>query len=131
MYNEPLDVVPLWAVFVLSCALSWLAIELGERIGRWRLSRSAQEKEGPVGAVVGAIMALLAFMLAFTFSLAATRFDERRQLVLQDANAIRTAYLRAQTLPEPERSEVPKLLRDYLNTRVKARLSNPDMSALE
>jgi hypothetical protein len=63
-------------------------------------------------------------MLAFTFGLAATRFDARRMLVLEEANAIGTANLRAGLLPEPNRSEIRKLFREYVDVRLQA--VNPD-----
>ena len=72
-----------------------------------------------MGAMVGSVLGLLAFMLAFTFSMAASRFDARRQVVLEEANAIGTAYLRARLLPEPQRAEVAKLLREYVDVRVR------------
>ena len=62
--------------------------------------------QAPVGAIVGAILGLLAFLLAFTFGMAASRFETRRELVLDEANAIGTTYLRAALLPEPHRVEV-------------------------
>jgi hypothetical protein len=68
--------------------------------------------------MVGSILGLLAFLLAFTFGLAATRFDARRQTVLEEANAIGTTYLRARLLPEPQRTEVAKLLREYVDVRL-------------
>ena len=71
-----------------------------------------------MGAVVGATLGLLAFLLAFTFGMAASRYDTRRQLVLQEANAIGTTYLRAEMLPEPQRSEIRNLLREYAALRV-------------
>jgi hypothetical protein len=117
--GEPLDVVPLWALFLATCALTWLALEGGYRFGKWRRAHAAEEKESSVGAMVAAILGLLAFMLAFTFGLAATRFDARRQAVLEEANAIGTTYLRARLLPEPQRNEVAKLLREYVDVRVR------------
>jgi hypothetical protein len=63
---------------------------------------------------------LLAFLLAFTFGLAASRFDTRRTLVLDEANAIGTTYLRAALLPEPHRTEIRTLLRDYVDLRLEA-----------
>ena len=72
-----------------------------------------------MGAMVGATLGLLAFMLAFTFGSAAERYDSRRQLLLDEANAIGTTYLRAGMLPE-RREEVRKLLRDYVDTRLQA-----------
>jgi hypothetical protein len=119
--REPLDIVPLWLLFLAACALTGLALEGGYRLGRWRHAHASEEKETPVGAMVGSILALLAFLLAFTFGLAATRFDARREAVLAEANAIGTTYLRARLLPEPQRTEVARLLREYVDTRL------PDM----
>jgi hypothetical protein len=69
--------------------------------------------------LVGATLGLLAFILAFTFGLAAARFDTRRQVVLDEADAIGTTYLRAGMLPE-RREEIRTLLRNYVNTRLEA-----------
>src|SRR5262249_52033807 len=82
------------------------------------------EKESPVGAMVGSILGLLAFLLAFTFGLAASRFDTRRQTVLEEANAIGTTYLRARLLPEPQRSTLENLLREYVDVRIRGVLEN-------
>src|SRR5947208_7242104 len=119
MYAEPLDRVPLWLLFVALIAMSWAALEGGYRLGKWRHARTAEEKDTPVGAMVGTILGLLAFMLAFTFGLAASRFDDRRQTVLQEANAIGTTYLRARMLPEPEPNESAKLWREYVDVRIR------------
>jgi hypothetical protein len=73
-----------------------------------------------VGAIVAAGLGLLAFLLAFTFGMAASRFDTRRGLVLDEANAIGTTYLRAALLPEPHRTEIRTLLRDYVDLRLEA-----------
>ena len=112
--NGPLDALPLWALFMAILLLVLLAIEGGYRLGQYRRSRSEQEKEAPVGAMVGATLGLLAFMLAFTFGLAAARFDTRRQLLLDEANAIGTTYLRAGMLPN-QREDILALLRDYVD----------------
>jgi hypothetical protein len=101
---------PLWVFFVGAAVSALLALEIGYRLGRWRHRRAVDEKPNPVGAMVASILGLLAFMLAFTFSLAASRFDARRQIVIEEANAIGTTYLRARLLPEPERSEIARLL---------------------
>jgi hypothetical protein len=69
--------------------------------------------------MVGATLGLLAFMLAFTFGLAATRFDTRRQVLLDEANAIGTTYLRAGMLPD-RRDAIRTLLRDYVDVRLEA-----------
>jgi hypothetical protein len=117
--NGPLDALPLWGLFVVILLVVLLSVECGYRLGKYRRSRSEQEKEAPVGTMVGATLGLLAFILAFTFGLAAARFDTRRQVLLDEANAIGTTYLRAGILPE-QREEIRGLLRDYVGTRLKA-----------
>lgn len=118
MTPEPLDYLPLSVLFLAACALTGIALEIGYRLGTWRHAHVTEEKESPVGAMVGSILGLLAFLLAFTFSLAATRFDEKRLIVLEEANAIGTTYLRARLLPEPHRTESAKLLREYVDVRL-------------
>lgn len=120
MSPEPLDLVPLWIFFLLATAGSLLGVEGGYRIGSWRHAQAIDEKESSVTAMVGSILGLLAFMLAFTFGLASTRFDARRSAVLEEANAIGTTYLRARLLPEPQRSSARILLRDYTELRTRA-----------
>ena len=117
---SPLDLVPLWAFLLAAFALSLLSVEIGYELGRWRHARAADEKEAPVGAMVASVLGLLAFMLAFTFSLAAQRFDARRQVVLDESNAIGTAWLRTRLLPEPEQTESARLLKEYVNVRIRA-----------
>ncbi len=117
MGHEPLDLIPLWLFLPLTIAIGMLAIEGGYRFGQWRQARALEEKDAPVAAIVASILGLLAFMLAFTFSLAAARFDARREAVLEEANAIGTTYLRARLLPEPQRSEIMDLLREYTELR--------------
>ena len=119
-YAGPLDLLPIWGVFLATVAVVLLAVEGGFRLGQYRRRRSEQEDKPPVGEMVAATLALLAFMLAFTFGLAASRFDVRRGLVIDDANAIGTTYLRAGLLPEPHRSDVRSLLREYVDVRLEA-----------
>jgi len=118
--TESLDVIPLWGFLIAAIAVALLSLEIGYRLGKWRHARTADEKDAPVGAMVASVLALLAFMLAFTFGLAASRFDARRQVVLEEANAIGTTYLRTHLLPEPERTETARLLREYVDVRVNA-----------
>jgi hypothetical protein len=118
MHQQTLDAIPLWLLFVATCVFSWLSLEGGYRLGRWRRSRTAEEKETPVGAMVASILALFAFLLGFTFNMASTRFEARRQTLLNEANAIGTTYLRARLLHEPQRTESRKLLREYVDARV-------------
>jgi hypothetical protein len=117
--NGLLDALPLWGVFIAILLIVLLSVECGYRLGMFRRRRSEQEKEAPVGTMVGATLGLLAFILAFTFGLAAARFDTRRQVLLDEANAIGTTYLRAGILPE-KREEIRTLLRDYVDSRLGA-----------
>ena len=115
-----LDPIPLVGLFPITVVVVFLSLEVGYRVARYRRRRSEEEKETTVGAMVGATLGLLAFMLAFTFSLAASRFDDRRQVVLEESNAIGTTYLRAATLPEPIRTDTRNLLREYVDVRLEA-----------
>ncbi len=118
--NAPLDVLPLWALLVATLVGILLAVEGGYRLGRLRGARSKHEKEAPVGGMVAAELGLLAFLLAFTFGMAASRYEARRHVLLDETNAIGTAYLRAGLLPESHRAEVRRLLREYVDVRLAA-----------
>jgi len=113
-----LDPLPLWTIFPLSVAVTLGSIEAGYRLAQYRRRRSSEEKEAPVGGMAGATLGLLAFMLAFTFGMAASRFENRRQVLLSEANAIGTTYLRAKMLAEPMRTEAQNLLREYVDVRI-------------
>src|SRR5580765_7428582 len=118
-YTTILDALPLWGLLPIIVVLVLATIEGGYRLGSDRHRRSDREKDAPVGAMVGTTLGLLAFMLAFTFGMAASRFDTRKQLVLEEANAIGTTYLRAAMLPE-RRDEIRALLRSYVDARLEA-----------
>jgi hypothetical protein len=113
-----LDPFPLWALFPLTVLIALLSVELGYRVARYRKSRSDEEPEAPVGGMVGATLGLFAFMLAFTFGLAGSRFEDRRQILLSESNAIGTTYLRAAMLPDPMRAEIRSRLREYVDVRL-------------
>jgi hypothetical protein len=112
------DSIPIWAVFAIATIVVMVSIEVGYRLGRIAHRRSDDEKESPTAAFAGAILSLVAFILAFTFSIVSNRYDARKELVREDANAIRTAYHRADFLPEPDRAEAKRLLREYLDGRL-------------
>lgn len=118
MSEAHFDSIPLWILLAGTILLTSGALEAGYRAGKRRNALAPEEKDGSLGSTVGAILGLLAFMLAFTFGMAATRFDARRQAVLEEANAIKTAYLRAQLLPAPQRDATIRLLQDYVSLRL-------------
>ncbi len=111
------SLIPSWAIFLITVGVSFCAYEIGFRWGKYKGERSEQERTAPISSTIGATLGLLAFILAFTFGLAATRFEERRVLVLKDANAIETTYRRAQYLPDPSRREIQTLLQEYVRIR--------------
>ena len=101
-----------------------LAQEIGYRtqrlFDRRRLARGTAgegKSEDGIGYLLSAALALLGLLIAFTFSMAAERFDARRILVIEEANAVGTTYLRYQLLDEPDRASLSALLVSYLNTR--------------
>ena len=110
--------VPIWGFFIGTLLLVLVSVEAGYRWARYRQTRSQQEKEAPVGAMVGATLGLLAFLLAITFAMAADSFHARRVALLDEVNAIRTAYLRTDLIVEPQRTEVRKLLAEYVDQRL-------------
>jgi hypothetical protein len=118
MPSQLLDTLPVALVFVAFAIVTMFCYEVGFRLGRWWQVRTPGEQEGPTGMLVGSILALLAFLLAVTMGMAADRFDARRSLVLAEANAIGTAYLRAGYLPEPASSQARELLRQYVPLRI-------------
>jgi len=107
------------AAVLLAIALA--AIEIGFRLGR--RSRGAaldDDSKAHISATQASTLGILALLLAFTFSLSLQRFDTRSDAMVDEANAIGTAYLRAQMLPAPLRDETRALLRDYVDVRVEA-----------
>jgi hypothetical protein len=110
------------AIFVTAVLLLGLLllgmIEIGRRLGIRRRKRAPELANDGVSTVDGAIYGLLGLLLAFTFSGAAARFDARRQLVVQETNAIGTAYLRVDLLPAAMQPAVKRDFRDYVDARL-------------
>lgn len=119
-----LDFVPIWAHLLIVSSFIGVPLLIGGYFGHQHYERSDKAESEPSGILVGSILSLLAFLLAFTFSMAASRFEERRAAVLEEANAIGTAYLRADLLEEPFRSDGRRLLKQYADIR--ASIASPD-----
>lgn len=118
MIIQHLDPLPIWLLFVLFVVGSLLCYELAFRFGRWWQKRQPGEQEGPTDTLVGALLALMAFLLAVTMSMASDRFDTRRGIVLEEATAIGTVYLESDYLPEPQDARMKALLREYAPLRI-------------
>jgi hypothetical protein len=115
-----LDKIPLWGVFLASLTITFLSMEFGFRAGKRKRRSLTGEKEIQAGPFVAASLSLLAFMLAIAFGNAQSRVHEVKQVALDEANAIGTAYLRADLLPAAERAEIRQLLYDYVSLRIEA-----------
>ena len=128
-----LDVLPLWAFFILTILLAFLCVEGGFRFGKHRQHNATTDNEASVSSMIGPALSLLAFLLTFTFGIAAARFDDRRTLVLEEANAIGTTYSRADLLDQPSRDTIKSLLREYVDIRIKGttQIGMPEQSPLK
>src|SRR5271154_7249952 len=106
-------------LFIFLLAIFAIALEIGFRIAsRTQDANDVALHEQAVGVRDGVVV-LLSLLLGFTLAMALPRFDQRRELVVAEANAIGTTDLRAQLLPEPERTKTLELLRQYLDVRVR------------
>jgi hypothetical protein len=97
-----------------------LSVEVGRRVGRQRYATDKDSFADGLGAAEGAIFALLGLLIAFTFSGAASRFEERRHLITQEANDIGTAWLRIDLLPPADQPAMRDLFRRYTDLRIAA-----------
>lgn len=118
--GELIDKFSLQGLFIATVVIVALSDEGGYWLGRNRRRLPERETDASVSAIVGATLGLLAFIMAFTFGLAASRFEARRELIVSEANAIGTSYLRTALLPEPYRAEIRAMLRDYVDIRLEA-----------
>ena len=112
-----IEMLPIWAVFVFTVLSVLLAMEAGFRFELYRRRSDDHKTAGPVGSVIGGTLGLLAFPVAFTFGIAAARFDARRELLLDEVNAIGTCYLRAGMVPDAQRTEIRNRLAEYVRIR--------------
>ncbi len=117
---QPLDLLPIGGVFVLTAGLLFLFAEAGYLFGKRMRGRWPDRTESGVGSMVGASLALLGFLLAFVTGVALNIFNERLHLVVSEANAIGTTYLRGAYLDEPISTESRQLLREYVDLRLAA-----------
>jgi hypothetical protein len=103
-------------VYALALFLGMLLfLELGRRFGVRQVEKRGPAARAGVGVVDGAVYALLALLLGFTFSGATTRYDQRRQLIVQEVSAISTAWARLDVLPEDRRETIRAGLRRYVD----------------
>lgn len=121
--KNPPPPVPVYDIATIQIAgilfvLMVLAVEAGYRWGYRRNGKADESAKAHIGGVQASLFGLVALLLGFTFSLAVQRYDSRSEAVVEEANAIGTAYLRALLLPSSVRADVRQALRDYVDLRV-------------
>ena len=110
-FTELMDKIPLWGVFLASLVITFVSTEYGFQAGRRRRQKLAGEKDDiSPGPFASTALGLLAFMLAMVYGTAQSRLHDLKQVALDEANAIGTAYLRADLLPGANRAQVRQLL---------------------
>ncbi|MDH4019921.1 MAG: hypothetical protein OEU84_10015 [Xanthomonadales bacterium] len=112
-----LDLVPIWVLLISTILLMTIFIEFGFRLGKRSQLNAKKAQTSQVRAIMGAGLGLLAFMLAFTFNTAQTHFEARVQNLAEEARIARNAFMQADLLAEPVRTEAKLLLRDYVDLR--------------
>ena len=125
--------------FTVMAALSAIGVfagmlilfEVGRRVGRARLARDPEGAGKGAGPVEAGVFGLLGLLLAFSFSGAASRFEDRRHLVTAESNAIGTAYLRVDLVPADAQPVIRELFRRYLEARIEAYRNTADIAAHE
>ena len=106
-------------------------LEIGRLLGIQRRPKESEGERGSLGTIEGAVFALFGLVIAFSFSGAASRFNEKRALTALEANSIETAYLRLHLLPQESRSELQELFRSYVDSRIGTYRLLPNMEAAE
>ncbi len=123
LHNFPLALIFGFS-FVVLIALCEIGRQVGKRVGKGGIGNN-------LSTIEGAILGLLALMLGFTFSMAMSRYEDRRVAILQEANAIGTTALRARLLPAPHKSEMLKLLREYIQIRIDITTHNATLAEIK
>jgi len=110
--------LPIWLIFAATIVAFVVTMGIGHLLGA-RLRSSQGEIATPdLGATLGGLLGLLGLLLAFTFGMAGQRFDWRKTLVVEEANAIGTAWLRTDLIPEPQAAQARHVLRAYTAARL-------------
>jgi len=112
------DLIPIWMLLVGTVLIMILFIELGFRLGQNAQAHAKKAQTSQVRAIMGAGLGLLAFMLAFTFSTAQSHFEVRVQALAEEARIARNAFMQADLLAEPARTQAKQMLKSYIEVRL-------------
>jgi hypothetical protein len=119
LMNEPiLFKVPAQLLAFIMFILIWATNYLGFRYQKWQLRRHEKKESEGLGQMESSLMGLAALILAFTFGLAQSKFEAKRELIVQEANDIGTAILRCDLYPDSVRSLLRQDFKDYVEARV-------------
>lgn len=126
-----MSITLLGALFAVGLAVGIVVLlEVGRRIGAKRMAVEGESAVNGLGTIQGAMFGLMGLILAFTFSGALTRFDGRRNLVVEEANDVGTAWLRIDLLNPEAQPPMRDLFRRYLDSRIEVYRKVPDMDAV-
>lgn len=129
--DDWLNKTPILALVAYAFILMFVAAAIGRSLQvrnrriKGLLKEEAAAEDGEDNYVVTSVLGLLALLMGFTFALAIDRFETRRVLVLNEANAIRTSCLQAQLLDEPYRLRIRRILTDYTDNRISLAMAHP------
>jgi hypothetical protein len=108
-----------------------ILLETGRRLGMRRRPKESEGERSGLGTIEAAVFALFGLLMAFTFSGAALRFNEKRMLIAEEVNTIETAYLRLRLVPQEAQLALQELFRRYVDSRLETYRRLPDMQAAE
>jgi hypothetical protein len=106
-------------------------LEVGRRVGQRRLQRDGEGGRAGVAAVEGSVFGLMGLLIAFTFSGASARFEARRALIVEETNAIGTAWLRIDLLSESAQPDLRRRFRDYVDSRIETYRNAVDIEGVQ
>ena len=115
MTEEFLYSIPEWIIALVTLVSLFISIEIGYWIGKKAKVEMTQPMKAQISTIQTAILTIFTFLLGFTFAMALSRFDNRKQMVVKESNAIGTAVLRSKLLPENQRGRMIKLFKQYVN----------------
>jgi hypothetical protein len=118
-------------IFVTLFAATEIGYRLGSRFTRDKDSGMSERQEKGIGIITSAMLALVAFVMAISISMADSRFDTRRKVILEEANAISTSYLRAQQVRGIQGEAIMKLLQEYARLRIDFIAAGEDQERLK
>jgi len=131
MVNYMLLNFSLLTLLVCAVVIFLLAIEIGYRLGWKRHHRTDETEKSHSNALQGATLGLLALLLGFTFAMAVSRYDTRRTVIVDQANAIGTAELRSRLLGSPYTEKAAPLFRAYVEAWLEFRYAGTDVAAVK